>query len=387
MANLFSHAEVLVAKQGPTEELFQRATSSDISDLTDQLTGSLEFELGKNALLTSYYDRGMMAVVAVLILFWIVLALQQRIRSGPAVAQAAPRPAAAAPMETPPARESEPAPAAAAVEPELLPAAPAPLPAVRAASPANGDAKSALLHGFVVKSVAGILASSADEIAERMDYLRRTQQEIQGALRDSDVVSELSDGTDLDENVESISAVASSVRQRMNGIADLAKRLEAFSNAPTNDLDRSMIDINDCVERAVEAAGAGNDVTIMKNLGDVPEIFASRTELQMVLAELIENSLLAVRGLDGRKGIVKIDTARSNDEILITVIDNGNGITPERRANMFKPFYTSRDGAIGMGLALAGHLVKKYEGVIKINSLPGQGTVARVALPVGITGP
>ena len=387
MANLFSHAEVLVAKQGPTEELFQRATSSDISDLTDQLTGSLEFELGKNALLTSYYDRGMMAVVAVLILFWIALALQQRIRSGPAVAQAAPRPAAAAPVEAPPPSESEPAPAAATVEPELLPAAPAPLPAARAALPANGDPRSALLHGFVVKSVAGILASSADEIAERMDYLRRAQQEIQGALRDSDVVSELSDGTDLDENVESISAVASSVRQRMNGIADLAKRLEAFSNAPANDLDRSMIDINDCVEGAVDAAGAGNDVTIMKNLGDVPEIFASRTELQMVLAELLENSLLAVQGLDGRKGIVKIDTARSNDEILITVIDNGNGITPERRANMFKPFYTSRDGAIGMGLALAGHLVKKYEGVIKINSLPGQGTVARIALPVGITGP
>ena len=385
MANLFSHAEVLVAKQGPTEELFQRATSSDISDFTDQLASSLEFELGKNALLTSYYDRGMIAVVAILILFWIGLALQQRIRTGPAVAQAAPQPAAAVPTEMLRASESEPA--AVAAEPEALPAAPAWLPTARAASPAHGDAKSALLHGFVVKSVAGILAASADEIAERMDYLRGTQQKIQGALRDSDVVAELSDGADLDEEVESISAVASGVRQRMNSIADLARRLETFSNGLTDDLDRSMIDINDCVEKAVEVAGAGNDATIMKNLGDVPEIFASRTELQMVLAELIENSLLAVQGLDGRKGIVKIDTARRNDEILITVIDNGNGITPERRVNMFKPFYTSRDGAIGMGLALAGHLVRKYEGVIKINSLPGQGTVARITLPVGMSGP
>ena len=385
MANLFSHAEVLVAKQGPTEELFQRATSSDISDFTDQLASSLEFELGKNALLTSYYDRGMIAVVAILILFWIGLALQQRIRTGPAVAQAALQPAAAVPTEMLPAGESEPA--AVAAEPEALPAAPAWLPTARAASPAHGDAKSALLHGFVVKSVAGILAASADEIAERMDYLRGTQQKIQGALRDSDVVAELSDGADLDEEVESISAVASGVRQRMNSIADLARRLETFSNGLTDDLDRSMIDINDCVEKAVEVAGAGNDATIMKNLGDVPEIFASRTEMQMVLGELIENSLLAVRGLDGRKGIVKIDTARRNDEILITVIDNGNGITPERRVNMFKPFYTSRDGAIGMGLALAGHLVRKYEGVIKINSLPGQGTVARITLPVGMSGP
>lgn len=147
-----------------------------------------------------------------------------------------------------------------------------------------------------------------------------------------------------------------------------------------------MIDLNACVEDVIETAEAANRATIVKNLGDIPEIFASRTEFQMLLSELIENSVLAIEGLDERKGIIKIDTARKNDEILITVIDNGDGIAPDKRVNIFKPFYTSREGAMGIGLALAGHLVKKYEGVIKINSLPGQGTVARITLPAGISG-
>ena len=241
--------------------------------------------------------------------------------------------------------------------------------------------------GFVVKSIAGILAVSAEEIAGRMDYLRRAQQRIQEVLQSGEAAPDLSNSEDLDEQIEAISSIALNVRQRMNSIADLAKRLESFSSTSGNNADRRMIDINSCVEGVIEVVGAENDATIVKNLGEIPEIFASRTEFHMLLAELIENSVFAVQGLVERKGVIKIDTAQKNDEILITVIDNGAGITQERRMNIFKPFYTSRDDAMGIGLALAGHLVKKYEGVIKINSLPGQGTVARITLPAGISAP
>ena len=79
-------------------------------------------------------------------------------------------------------------------------------------------------------------------------------------------------------------------------------------------------------------------------------------------------------------------TARRNDDILVTVIDNGRGISAERRAKIFRPFYTSRDGAMGLGLTLASYLATKYEGDIKVNSLPDQGTVTRITLPAGMPG-
>ena len=392
LANLFSHAEVLVAKQGPTEELFRTATSNDISELTDRLSSNLEFELGKREVLTTYYERGLLTVFAALIVFWILLALQQRIRSGPAVARVAPRPStidvAPAPDREPPVvgetlAESESPP----VDPAPVPSEPARLSGPTAVSSEHRDAESALMHGFVVKSLAGILTASADEITGRMEYLRRIQKSIQDALGDGDAIAHVSDRANVDEAIETISAIALNVRQRMNGIADLAKRLDSFSNTPVNDVDRSMIDLNACIEHVIEAAGTGNGVTVVKSLGDIPEIFASKAEFHMLLWEVIENSVLAIQDLEDRKGIIKVDTVRRDDEILITVIDNGNGITPERRMNIFKPFYTSRDGAVGIGLSLAGDLVKKYEGVIKINSLPGQGTVARITLPAGISGP
>lgn len=408
LANLFSHAEVLVAKQGPTEELFKSATSGEVTDLTEQLSGNLRFELGKKELLATYYDRGMLVVFAALILFWVVLALQQRTRGGSAVTRVASRPSAigtepaasleirasggeAVAAEAPVAAAEEALPVAVQPVPVGTEAAPLspepqPLPARAASSSHEPSPESILLQGFVVKCVAGIMAASADEITGRMDYLRRTQNRIQDAFRNSDGIAETADGTDVDEEIETISAIALSVRQRMNGIADLAKRLESFSNGAADSVDRGMIDLNDCVENVIDVAEAANRATVVRSLGDIPEIFASRTEFQLLLSELIENSIVAVEGLVDRKGIIKIDTARKNDEILITVIDNGDGIAPDKRANIFKPFFTSREGAMGIGLTLAGHLVRKYEGVIKINSLPGQGTVARITLPAGISG-
>ena len=382
LANLYAHADVLVAKQGPTEALFAQATSGDISDLTRQLSDAMAFEIGKREALASWYDRGTLAVFAALILFWVLLALQQRNRGGAARVEARP-------VELEPAAAIEAAETGmAAVEraPETgapMPAAAAP-PAV-AGPPDHAGAGTALVQGFVVKSLAGILAASAEEVSGRMDFLRRTQQRLREAFETADGVNGLADGVDLDEEIESISSLALNVRQRMNAIADLARRLEGFASAPTNHVDRSMIDLNACIENAIEAVADGTPV--VRNFGDVPEIFASRTEFEMLLGELIENSIVAVRDLEDRKGLVKIDTARKDDEILITVIDNGAGIAPEQRTNIFKPFYTSRNGSMGIGLALAGHLVRKYEGVIKINSLPGQGTVARITLPAGISAP
>ena len=424
LANLFSHAEVLLDKQVPTEKLFMEATSNDISDLTDRLAGNLEFELGKREVRTTYYEGGIMGVFGLLTLFWIVLALQQRTQAAVTGVQAAPA-AAAMPLPLPQVQEGRiplpevregqipmpqvsevraeaaaPPPAAGtdpladaaaaaapggatAAEDELLRAATSFAPDGPAAERA---AESAVMRGFLAECVADSLASSTGRIANGMDRLRLAQSRIRGALQDSDALLELYDGADLDEEMEAAAAVALNVRREANAVADVAKRLASFSSLPNGTANHDMVDLNACVDEAIEATGANGSATVAKKLGSVPEIFASKTDIRLLLAKIIENSVHAVEGLDDRRGTIKIDTARKNDEILITIIDNGVGITPDRRAKIFKPFYTSRDGAMGLGLTLAGHLVKKYEGVIKINSLPGQGTVTRITLPAGLPG-
>ena len=380
LANLFSHAEVLVNKQAPTEELYREATSDTVSNLTDELVGNLRFELGRKEIRLAYYDHGMLAVVAVLALFWIGLALHQRRRgedvaapavSADSIAAAPPLPAAAG-RQTAPEAEAHP------------PAARAQTPVSPEPAAEEQDVEEATMRGFIVKCAADTLSASAGQITDRMDYLRQTRHHLQNALENGDTVSELHEETDVDEEIAALTAIANSVRQEAGGIADLAKLLDSVSKMPRRDIARSMTDINSCIDEAVQACANGADGAITKRLGDIPEILASKVEFRLLLQQIIENAVLAVQELEERKGVIRIETACKKDDIVITILDNGNGIASERRMNIFKPFYSSREGAMGIGLSLAGYLIKKYEGVIKINSLPGQGTIARITLPTGV---
>ena len=391
LANLLAHAEVLLARHAPTETLFQEATSKGITDLANRLVGGLEFELARHQSAAANYEQGLLAVIGVLALFWIVLAVQQRGHGG--ASTAAPEDPARTVADAVPGlgiRTYEPL-RAMTIQDEFANLSPGAIdrePAAAAAvSPAGMSAETALLCTLRSERVGNDLAAAAERLASRMDYLHRSHQKIHAALQSSDDMLELPDGIDLDEEIGAGLSVAEHARREVNAIADLARRLATYSSLPNGNAERDMVDINSCIEEVVAATRADAAASVSKRLGDVPEIFASRTEIRLLLAQILENSVRAVEGLEDRKATIKIDTARRNEEILITIIDNGGGITPERRRQIFRPFYTSRDGAMGLGLTLAGDLVKKYEGGIKVNSLPGQGTVTRITLPTGVPGP
>ena len=187
--------------------------------------------------------------------------------------------------------------------------------------------------------------------------------------------------------MESAAAIASSFGREVNGMADLAKRLAAFSQPSNGALERSMVDIDECIDEVVAALGAENFATVVRTRGDIPEALVSKAEIRLLLAKIVDNAIRAVgEAGEDREGAIRIDTAARDDDILITVIDNGVGVAPEQRKMIFKPFYTSRNGAIGLGLTLADHLAKKYNGGIRVNSLPGQGTMTRITLRSGALG-
>ena len=122
------------------------------------------------------------------------------------------------------------------------------------------------------------------------------------------------------------------------------------------------------------------------NFEQVPDLFASKSDILLLIEYVVENAVRAVRGLNGRSGMIRIDVARRNDDILITVVDNGEGFEPDQKSKIFEPFYTTREGCLGIGLPTAVRLADKYRGTVSANSLPGEGTVFRITLPAGVTG-
>ena len=220
-------------------------------------------------------------------------------------------------------------------------------------------------------------AAEAAEAADEERWVLTADEEPPPLAADEELKT-----TAVDEELKNAAAVMSSIRAQANGIVELAERLPSL--ARKRDDVHALININDYIDEVVDNTQARDKALVVKELNPIPEVFASEAEIYLILANIIENSVWAVQERSQKKGVIRIETLQENNAgVLITITDNGVGIRPEKRKQVFNPFYTSRDDATGMGLTATQYMVEKYGGSILMNSLPNQGTMVRVMLPSG----
>jgi signal transduction histidine kinase len=109
-------------------------------------------------------------------------------------------------------------------------------------------------------------------------------------------------------------------------------------------------------------------------------VMASDSELRMVVLNLAQNAFHAMP----QGGSLRATSRRVAPWVEIAVHDSGVGIEPERRPQIFDPFYSRRaDGAkgTGLGLSIVRTIVENYGGSIEVESEPGRGSVFTVRLP------
>ncbi len=110
-------------------------------------------------------------------------------------------------------------------------------------------------------------------------------------------------------------------------------------------------------------------------------ILADRNQFEALLLVLLSNASDAISA--GGHIVVRCELL-SPDRIEIQVGDDGMGIAAADMSHVFEPFFTTKGAGkgTGLGLAIARNIVLEHGGSIRLESAPGQGTVARVELPV-----
>jgi signal transduction histidine kinase len=114
---------------------------------------------------------------------------------------------------------------------------------------------------------------------------------------------------------------------------------------------------------------------------DGEQVLADRNLLEALFLILLSNALDAVS--DGGRIAVRCNRTAENT-IEIQIADEGCGIAPSHLPHVFEPFYTTKGPGkgTGLGLAIARNIVIEHGGSIRIESVPGRGTVAAVDLPL-----
>ncbi len=160
----------------------------------------------------------------------------------------------------------------------------------------------------------------------------------------------------------------------------------------------AVVDVAACLHELV----AGTDVggVPVSEVAPAPpearlEVVAVPTAIRLMIANLLDNAALAVRLAHQRPakdGRVTISCALDGNRVVVTVADNGIGMTAPQRERAFLPFCSGwpsaaangASGPLGMGcgLAIAAKLVDACAGTIALGSPPDGGTVAQIKLPL-----
>ncbi len=217
---------------------------------------------------------------------------------------------------------------------------------------------------------------------------------------------------EINSPLQGITALLSVIRMKYEHDKELLSQIDLINNAfiSIRNTVRNLIDlnrpgkekkqpmnINQVIENTVALTRSHlkkNMVSIKLNLvAKKSKINASPQQIGQVIMNLVNNAVESIiHAPDFQEklkrsapvsGEISIETHNRNDEIIITVEDNGPGISENDLAKIFDPFFTRKKTlGMGVGLSICYGIIEDHKGVIYANNAPPGGAVFTIRLPL-----
>jgi PAS domain S-box-containing protein len=123
----------------------------------------------------------------------------------------------------------------------------------------------------------------------------------------------------------------------------------------------------------IKAEGMLTNKTVETKLEELPELFIDEHEIKQMVLNLAKNGLEAME----ENGKLSIATCVEHNEVVLSVCDQGKGIDDEVMKKLGTPFFTTKDTATGLGLAICYSIAERHDAAIKIQT-GSEGTVFSV---------
>jgi len=187
----------------------------------------------------------------------------------------------------------------------------------------------------------------------------------------------------VDSLLEEFDAVLDESLEGTERINRIVLNLKGFSRQDNKEA--HLADIHDCLESTLNIVlnKLRYKADILKDYGDLPPLLCFPQQLNQVFMNLLINASQAIE----HWGQITIRTWADQDNIYVSIADTGCGIATENLPKLFEPFYTTKDADVGTGLGLpiVRDIVNKHHGAITVESVPDEGTMFTVRLPLGVS--
>jgi two-component system sensor kinase FixL len=132
------------------------------------------------------------------------------------------------------------------------------------------------------------------------------------------------------------------------------------------------------LERAVAEMDVPRAVEVLIAVPpSLPQVLVDDSQVIVVFRNLVTNAVQAMP----KGGTVRIQARAVKNEVVVDVVDTGEGIKPEHMKSLFKPLFTTKSIGVGLGLAICRVFIEANKGTISVASEVGKGTAFTVTLP------
>lgn len=247
----------------------------------------------------------------------------------------------------------------------------------------------------LIKDLSGIKSLEAGTLRkERLAYIgtfaaniaHEIKNPLSGIRGAAQLLSRRVKDPGLSEYMEVIMKEADRLNTILNGMLDFARPAK---------LDKRPVNIHKVLDSAVMLLreGAGPPTFVKSYDPSIPDVSGDESQLMQVFLNLIKNAGEAVSA----NGAIYITTRAVTEfhiiegggggrMVSIEIRDTGCGIRAEDLEKVFTPFFTTKPGGSGLGMAITLKIAKEHGGHLKIDSEPGKGTSVTVYLPVSDRG-
>jgi signal transduction histidine kinase len=192
-------------------------------------------------------------------------------------------------------------------------------------------------------------------------------------------------GDELDElgeeRTREARALCRAITDEVDRLTAITEEYLAFARLPKPRLAAEPVNpVVESLAQFVKEDLAGRSVQLEVELdGALPRALLDEAQIRQSLLNLVRN---AAEALGGEGGTITLSTRRgAKGFVEIEVRDDGPGIPEPARGRLFDPFFSTKEGGTGLGLALTHQIVRDHGGEIRVESQPGAGASFVVSLP------
>jgi C4-dicarboxylate-specific signal transduction histidine kinase len=182
---------------------------------------------------------------------------------------------------------------------------------------------------------------------------------------------------------QDLAAIVSDIIDANRQATEVIERVRSVMRK--EDFDMRSLDLNAIVMDVVQvlsSSAASHGVFLVTDLDpDLPAISGDRVQLRQVAMNLVLNGIQATEAQAGRQPIVRVATAAQSDSVAVFVDDAGPGVAQEALPRLFEPYFTTKEGGLGVGLSISRSIVQSHGGSIRVVNLPNGGARFHVTLP------